>query len=68
MSWIIERWDWIIYRLAHKSLKRMCERNAGFAYLFQLWLQEWRTKHPISPELEKATELFFNGLKDWPSE
>lgn len=54
----------MIYRFAHKSMERMCETNGGFAYLFQLWIQEWRERHPITPELERSTEVFFRSLRD----
>lgn len=63
IDWLVEKWDWIIYRLAHRSLERMCRRNVGFAYLFALWLEEWRKENPISPELERSTEWFFESLK-----
>lgn len=57
-------WDWWVYRRAHHSLRRMCERQPGFAYLMELWIREWRGRHPISPELERATEAFFESLRD----
>lgn len=57
----IEKWDWMIYRLAHKSIRRMCERNGGFAYLFELWIRQWRKEHPIPASLESATEHFFES-------
>lgn len=63
---IIERWDFFVYWIAHKSLNRMCQRNAGFAYLFELRIREWRLEHPISPELEAATESFHESMKTWP--
>jgi hypothetical protein len=61
--WLIEKWDLMVYRLAHHSMRRMCERNQGFAYLFELWIREWRAKNPIPKELESATEKFFESLK-----
>lgn len=39
-------------------------RNGEFAYLFELWIHEWRKNHPISPELENATKLFFESIRD----
>ena len=59
---IVERWDWFIYYRAHHSLRRMCERNAGFAYLFELNIQEWRDRNPISEELKRATEEFYREM------
>ena len=67
IAWIVEKWDWIIYRCAHHSIRRMCKKNQGFAYLFELWIREWRSQHPISKELESATEHFFESLRDYES-
>lgn len=66
-DWIVEKWDWIIYRLAYHSMRRMCKRNQGFAYLFELWIREWRAQHPIPKELEYATEQFFESMRDYKS-
>jgi len=57
----IEKWDWTIYRFAHHSIRRMCERNGGFAYLFELWIRQWRKEHPIPRSIESATEHFFES-------
>lgn len=67
MRRLVEHWDWLVYRLACGSLRRMCEHNGGFAYLMQLWLMEWRKQHPISPELERSTEMFFESLNSLDS-
>lgn len=58
-AWLIQHWDWFIYHRAYHSLRRMCERNGGFAYMLELWIREFRRRHPISPQLERATEEFF---------
>lgn len=63
-SWVVTKWDWFIYRLAMHSIRRMCERNPGHAYLFELWIREWRLSHPIPPSLERSTEWFFESLKE----
>jgi hypothetical protein len=39
----------------------MCERNGGFAYLFELWIRQWRKENPIPRSLESATEHFFES-------
>jgi len=67
-SWLQEKWDWFIYHRACHSLKRMCERNRGFSYLLELWLREWRSHHPLTPELERATEAFFLSLLEQQEE
>lgn len=61
-SRIIHRWDRWVYWLAYRSLKRLCESDGGFAYLFELFLRKWRSEHPIPPELERSTEVFFDSV------
>lgn len=62
-SFLVEKWDWFIYRLAQGTIKRMCERNPAYAYLFELWIQGWREEHPIDESLKSATEHFYKSLK-----
>ena len=61
---IISKYDWIVYRLAYGSIKRMCERDVGFAYLFKLWIDEWLSKQKIPESLKRSTDLFFESLRD----
>ena len=56
---LLEKYDWFIYRIAFKSIRRMCVRSPGIAYLFELWIKEWRRQNPITPQLKRSTELFF---------
>jgi hypothetical protein len=63
IGWIVNKWDWMIYRLAHHSIRRMCERDPAFAYLFELWIREWRSKHPIPDYIERSTERFFEAVR-----
>lgn len=56
----MERWDWLVYRLAHRSIDRMMQRgHGGYAYLFELHLRNWRALHPIPPHVMYSTENFF---------
>ena len=57
---MFEKYDWFIYRIAFKSIRRMCVRSPGIAYLFELWIKEWRRQNPISLPVKQATELFFD--------
>jgi hypothetical protein len=59
---LVEKYDWFIYHRAFHSIRRMCASNAGFAYLFELYIKKYRAEHPITPELERATERFFDAL------
>lgn len=63
-EWIIEKWDWFIYHRAHSSLERICRRRPGFAYLLELWIREWRSRNPASPEVDRATEVFFESMRE----
>lgn len=62
-AWILNKWDWWIYRRAFNSLRRLCESNQGFAYLFELHLRDYRAEHPIPEQLERATETFYTSLR-----
>ena len=53
--WILDKWDWWIYKRAFNSLRRLCESNQGFAYLFELHLRDYRAEHPISKQLKLAS-------------
>ncbi len=63
IKWIVNKWDWMVYGLAVHSIRRICERNPGLAYLFELWIRDWRLKNPISKEAELATEEFYKSKK-----
>lgn len=60
---VLARYDFIVYRLAYKSLDRMMRRgDGGFAYLFELQLRAWRARNPLPESLASATELFHDTL------
>ena len=61
-QWIVNTWDWWIYRRSFNTFRRMCQSNQGFAYLFELTLRDYRKLHPISETLERATETFYDSL------
>lgn len=63
IKWIVEQWDWMVYRAAQRSIRRMFERRAGFAYLFELQIRDWRDEHPIPESLERSTESFHEAMK-----
>lgn len=58
-EWLLRRWDSWVYYFAHNTLRRMCERNQGFAYLLELQLRRYRQEHPISAAVQRETEEFF---------
>ncbi len=62
IDWIVRKYDWMIYRLAYYSLRRMCDRDAGFAYLFELCLRDWRLDEGMIPSLKEATERFWEAM------
>jgi hypothetical protein len=59
---LVEKWDWWIYHQAYHSLKRMCVRNRGFAYLIQLQLNDWIKENPMEQSLVEATEQFYKAM------
>jgi len=61
---LLEKYDRFIYRLAHKSIRRLYERDPGLAYLFKLWLNDWLKQNSVSKQTEVATEFFYNRIKD----
>ncbi len=63
-NYILERWDWWIYAKAVNSVRRMCEKNQGFGYLFLLQIQDWVKSNPIPEDLKRSTESFYESLKD----
>lgn len=62
--YLLDKWDWIIYRLAQHSLRRICQSHGGFGYLMELWIREWRSQYELTPELKAATERCFESLRD----
>ncbi len=60
---LVDRWDFLVYRLAYDSLQRMCKRREGWAYLIELSLRDWREQHPLDPSMQRATEVFHEATK-----
>lgn len=58
-EWLLRKWDKWVYYFAYGTLRRMCERDQGFAYLMELQLREYRKNNPISTEVERETAEFF---------
>lgn len=63
VMWIITKWDWIIYRLAYGSMRRMCKREPAFALILERWIQEWRKQNPMPPHLEESANRFFESCR-----
>jgi hypothetical protein len=57
------KYDWFIYKMAYNSIKRMCEKNPGMAYLMELNIRGWRENHPINDDLKHATEVFYDAMR-----
>lgn len=64
VDWLIQKWDWMIYRLAWHSLRRICRRDPGFAYLIELWIRAWLDENPMPDRLKSAAEKFFETMRD----
>lgn len=63
MKWLLNKWDWWVYRRAYKSFQRLAQSNQGFTYLFELHLREYNKQHEIPESLKRSTELFYNAMK-----
>jgi len=63
-KWILEKWDWFIYRRAFNTLRRMSERRPGFSYLLELHMRRYNAENPISESVKSATELFHQAMID----
>lgn len=59
---IIRKWDFFIYRMAYRSIKRMVESDIGFAYLFKLYIDGWIKENDLPDSLKNATEYFYESL------
>ena len=65
---VVSRYDFMVYRLAYKSLDRMMRRgDGGFAYLFELQLRSWRERNPLPEQLASATERFHEAMTTTPA-
>ncbi len=61
-NWMVEKWDWWIYCRSYHSMRRMCKKNPGYAYLLELRIKEYRRQNPMPESLERATEEFHRAL------
>ena len=61
-SKIMRKWDFFIYRMAYRSIKRMMESDLGLAYLFKLYIDGWVKENPVPDNLKSATEYFYESL------
>ena len=68
VMWAVGKWDWMIYRLAYSSLRRMCAKEPAFALILERWIQEWRKQNPMPEHLERSAEQFFEACRDHPSD
>ena len=60
---LLKKWDWWVYRLAHKSLFRICKENPSYGYLFELSIKDWNARQHIPDSLKKSTESFHRSLR-----
>lgn len=63
--WLVCKWDWMIYGFAYGTMRRMCERDPAFALILERWIQEWRSKNPMSETLENSANSFFESCRDY---
>jgi hypothetical protein len=56
---MIRLWDYLIYRLAFHSLRRMARRNHGTAVVLKLWINDYLEAHPVSKEQSDLAEIYY---------
>lgn len=61
---VINKWDWLVYRLAFKSFKRMAKTEPHWMYFLSLWLAEWMKENPIGEHLKSSARTFFESLRN----
>lgn len=61
-EYLLTKWDWWIYYRAFHSMRRMCRRNPGFAYIMELHIANWREQNPIEPERMKIAKDFYEAM------
>ena len=59
---ITRKWDFFIYRMAYRSIKRMVKSDIGFAYLFKLYIDGWIKENDLPDSLKNATEYFYESI------
>jgi hypothetical protein len=64
ISYLIEKYDNLIYKIAYNPIKRICERNPGNGYLFQLYINDWVKDHPLTDELKERTDQFYKYVTE----
>lgn len=58
------KYDMLIYKLAYKSIKRLCDYNVGFIYLFKLQIDDWIKENRPSESVKRSAEIFYKSLKE----
>jgi len=61
---LLKNYDLLIYRLAFKSINRLCVNNPGTALLIELAIKEWLKGIPLDEDIRWATKNFFNLIKE----
>lgn len=61
-EFILIRYDWFIYGLAFRSLRRICHRSPGIGYVIELYIKGWNEQRQITDELKKVAETFYKEL------
>jgi len=62
-KWLLNKWDWFVYRHTYNSLNRLFKSHAGFCYLLKLHVDKWNNEYPISDSLKHSIETFFEALE-----
>ena len=67
MNWLLNKWDWFIYKRFFYSSKRLCERNIGYAVAIKLHVDDYIETHktPDNEHLIKAAYDLYEEVKHY---
>ena len=60
---LVEKFDWVVYKLSFRSINRMCARHDGaYAMLLKMSIDEWLEKHPIPESVKDSSKCFYDAI------
>ncbi len=61
---LVDKFDWIVYRLSYRSINRMCKRhNGAYAILLKLSIDEWLEENPVTESVKSSAEQFHEAMR-----
>ena len=61
---LVEKYDWVVYKLSFRSINRMCARHDGaYAMLLKMSIDEWLEKHPVPESVKDSSTRFYDAMR-----